>query len=46
MLREVLASLLSWEATPPHARQTLVLHGYRPVGGRLDVPGALLSQLK
>ena len=21
--------LLSWEATPPHARQTLVLQGYR-----------------
>jgi len=36
-------SLLSWEATPPHARQTLVLHGYRPVSSRLDVPGALLT---
>ena len=23
--------LRSWEATPPHARKTLVLHGYRPL---------------
>ena len=35
-------NLLSWESTPPHARQKLVLHGYRPVGGRLDVPGTFL----